>query len=452
MLAGPLSINDIALHELDRLSETQREQLLARVESDLSHFVAGAAPIIEAVARDGDAALVRFAREFDKADITGSGVEARRADFDEAFSMLDREMIGTLEYAADNIRRYHEAQLPAEIWMKEIKPGVLVGERYTPVDSVALYSPRGKGSFPSATLMTAIPATVARVPMPIILTPVGPDGKIDAATLVAARLAGIERVYKAGGAVAVAAAAFGTQTVPRCCKFEGPGSPWVAAAKHLLHGKIGSRVSAGPSESIVMADATADPRLAALDLLIESEHGSDSSAFLITWSREIAEAARAVIPEFWKEMGMRRVEYSRDVLSGARGGIVLTRDRQQAYDFINDYAPEHLQIHSKTPFEHLGHIRNAAEILLGEHAPGSIANYLMGPNAVLPTGGAARYGSGLSVHDFQKATSIGHITAAGYAEMAPHAHRFASYEGFDAHANAVSPLRERAPLKADMPT
>jgi histidinol dehydrogenase len=350
-------------------------------------------------------------------------------------------MIETLEYAADNIRRFHEAQLPGEMWLKEIRPGVLVGERYTPIDSVALYSPRGKGSFPSMTLMTAIPAMVAGVGMPIVLTPAGPDGKVDAATLVAARLSGIDRVYKAGGAVAVAAAAFGTQSVPRCCKFEGPGSPWVAAAKQLLQGTIGSRVSAGPSESVILADDSVNPRLAALDLLIEAEHGSDSSAFLVTWSKHFAESARAAIPEFWKEMSARRVEYSRDVLSGSRGGIVIAQDRQEAYGFINDYAPEHLQILSKTPFEHLGHIRNAAEILLGEHAPGSMANYLMGPNAVLPTSGAARYSAGLGVHDFLKASSVGHVTAAGYGEMARHTHRFATYEGFDAHANAVSAMR-----------
>jgi histidinol dehydrogenase len=440
-MSSTLADDDVAVYDLSMLSDAGRTALLTRTESDLSHYLQGAAPIVQAVERDGDAALVKYAMKFDKADIAVTGIAATRQDFETAFSSLDGSMIETLEYAADNIRRFHEAQLPGEMWMKEIRPGVLVGERHTPIDSVALYSPRGKGSFPSMTLMTAIPAVVAGVGLPIVLTPAGPDGKIDAATLVAARLAGIERVYKAGGAVAVAAAAFGTQTVPRCCKFEGPGSPWVAAAKQLLHGKIGSRVSAGPSESIVLADETADPRLAALDLLIEAEHGSDSSAFLVTWSRHIAEAARSAIPEFWKEMRIRRVEYARDVLRGTNGGIVIARDRQEAFAFINDYAPEHLQILSKSPFEHLSHIRNAAEILLGEHAPGSMANYLMGPNAVLPTSGAARYSAGLGVHDFLKASSVGHVTATGYAEMAPHTHRFATYEGFDAHANAVSAMR-----------
>jgi histidinol dehydrogenase len=440
-MSSILTAADVAVHDLALLSDGQRAKLLIRSENDLFRYLEGAAPIIQAVERDGDAALIKYALEFDKADIADGGVAATSRDFDEAYSSLDTAMIETLEYAADNIRRFHEAQLPGEMWLKEIRPGVLVGERYTPIDSVALYSPRGKGSFPSMTLMTAIPAMVAGVGMPIVLTPAGPDGKVDAATLVAARLAGIDRVYKAGGAIAVAAAAFGTQSVPRCCKFEGPGSPWVAAAKQLLQGRIASRVSAGPSESIVLADDTTNPRLAALDLLIEAEHGSDSSAFLVTWSRDLAEAARALVPEFWRKMGMRRVEYSRNVLSGSRGGIVIARDRQEAYEFINDYAPEHLQILSKSPFEHLSHVRNAAEILLGEHAPGSMANYLMGPNAVLPTSGAARYSAGLSVHDFLKASSVGHVTAKGYGEMARHTHRFATYEGFDAHANAVSAMR-----------
>jgi histidinol dehydrogenase len=436
-----LPVMPIALHVLNDLSPKERDLLLTRTEDDLDRFLGGAAPIIEAVRCGGDAALVRFAREFDKAELDEDGIAASRADFDDAFAALHPDLIRTLEYAADNIRRYHEAQRPGDMWMKEIRPGVMVGERFSPIDSAALYSPRGKGSFPSITLMTAIPAVVAGVPVPIVLTPAGPDGRIDAATLVAARIAGVERVYKAGGATAVAAAAFGTQTVPRCCKFEGPGSPWVVAAKRLLQGRIASRVQAGPSESIVLADETADPRIAALDLLIEAEHGADSSAFLVTWSREVAEAARAAVPELWREMGKQRIAFSSAVLRGTSGGIVLARSPQQAYDFINDYAPEHLQVLSKAPFEHLVYIRNASEILLGEHAPGSIANYVMGPNAVLPTAGAARFSSPLGVHDFLKSSSVGHITATGYREMAPHTHRFARYEGFDAHANAVSDLR-----------
>ncbi|WP_048645444.1 histidinol dehydrogenase [Nitratireductor soli] len=439
----------VAWHELSKLSDAERKVLLTRTEDDLTHFLENVAPIIEAVRKEGDAALSRFARLFDKAPVEVNEIAATEADFDAAFNSLDPEMIETLEYCADNIRRFHEAQRPEEMWMKEIRPGVLVGERATPIDSVALYSPRGKGTFPSMTLMTAIPAVVAGVPLPIVLTPPGPDGKVDAATLVAARIAGIRHVYKAGGGQAVAAAAYGTDTVPRCAKFEGPGSPWIAAAKRLLQGQIASRLPAGPTECIVLADETADPEIAALDLLIEAEHGSDSSNFLVTWSRDVAEKVRDALPKFWAEMSAVRVRYSSDVLGGTSGGIVLAETPDQAFDFINDYAPEHLQILSKTPFEYLSKVRNASEILLGEYAPGSMANYAMGPNAVLPTSGMARAHSPLGVHDFMKTSSIAHVTEKGYAEMAPHTLRFARYEGFDAHGNAVTRLRNNHVVKGE---
>ncbi len=430
----------LSFYDLATLDELARAQLLMRSESELDAYLPTAEEICERVAHDGDAALVHYAAKFDGADI-GDAIAATPEDFDTAIASLDARLLDALGYAADNIRKYHGSQLPGELWMQEIKPGVLVGERHTPIDSAAVYVPRGKGSFPSAALMTAIPAVVAGVPNPIMLTPAGPDGKVDAATLAAARLAGIEKVYKAGGATAVAAAAYGTETVPRCDAFEGPGSPWTAAAKRVLGGRIASRVAAGPSEAIVLADESADPRLVALDLLIEAEHGSDSSVYLVTWSRRMAKAVAAAVPEFWPRMREARVAYAQDVLCGPRGGIVLARDRAEACAFVNDYAPEHLQVHSATPWDYLSEITNAAEILLGGHAPGSIANYVMGPNAVLPTSGGARSGSGLSVRDFMKSSSIGHITAAGYAEMAPAARVLAEYEGFDAHANALSELR-----------
>ncbi len=435
----------VALHELALLNDDQRADLLSRVEDNLQPFIDKVSVIIEAVHQDGDEALARFAREFDGAhSIQASNIQATAADFDAAFDQVDRAMIETLEYAADNIRRFHEAQKPSEMWMQEIRPGALVGERSTAIDSVACYSPRGKGSFPSVTLMTTIPARVAGVPDTVVLTPPGPDGRVDPATLVAARLAGIEQVFKVGGAQAVAAAAFGTDCVPRCVKFTGPGSPWLAAAKRVLSDRIDPGLPAGPSETIILADPSANPRVAALDMTIESEHGSDSSAFLVTWDKQLANAVRQAIPQYWDQQSDELAAYSASVLSGNSGGVVLADTAEQAYEFINDYAPEHCQVLSSTPFEHLAYIRNASEILLGEYAAGSIANYLMGPNCVLPTSGAARTYSPLGVRDFMKTCSIGHISADAYAEMAPHTHRFASYEGFDGHANAVSPLRDAA--------
>ena len=226
----------------------------------------------------------------------------------------------------------------------------------------------------------------------------------------------------------------------------GPGSPWVVAAKRLLSGIIDPGTPAGPSESIIFADGTVDGRLAALDLLIEAEHGPDSSAYLVTNSRKVVDEARAALPEFWGCMGAQRVEFSSAVLCGPRGGIVLTPTIEAAADFINDYAPEHLEILSKEPFAHLGRIQNAGEILLGPHTPVTLGNFVLGPNAVLPTNGAARTASPLSVFDFMKRTSIGYVTAAGYPLLAQHAKVLATYEGFDAHANAVSALRN--PLMA----
>ena len=220
-------MNDaVACYRLAELSKEQRSDLLVRAEDDLSDFLEKVDPIIEAVRSEGDHALARFAREFEGVPLQHDQIAATPSDFSRAFDQLEREMIEVLEYAADNIRRFHEEQKPGDMWMKEIRPGVLVGERFTPIDSVACYSPRGKGSFPSVTLMTSLPAVVAGVKQTIIVTPAGPDGQVDAATLVAARIAGVEQVYKVGGAQAVAAVAFGTDTIPACKKIVGPGSPW----------------------------------------------------------------------------------------------------------------------------------------------------------------------------------------------------------------------------------
>ncbi|MDD9910735.1 MAG: histidinol dehydrogenase [Ahrensia sp.] len=431
----------VAIHEIAKLSSDQRENLLRRAEDDLGPFIEKVGPIIEAVRKRGDEALVEFAKRFDGASFDESTIAASDQDFDEAYSTLDEAFIDVLRYSAENIRRFHEKQVPESEWSIEIRPGATVGERFTPIDSVACYSPRGKGSFPSVTLMSVIPAVVAGVPRICVLTPPGPDGKIDPATLVAADIAGCRNVYKAGGAQAVAAAAYGTETIPRCVKIEGPGSPWLAAAKQVLAHRINPGMPAGPSESIVFADATANAHIAALDAIIESEHGDDSSVFLVTTSCDLANAAADAFPQYWAKMSDERASYSRTVLSGTSGGIVLCSSEHEAYAFINDYAPEHLQILGTRPRSHLPHIRNASEILLGEDTPGSIANYMMGPNCVLPTSAAAKTRSPLGVMNFMKSCSVGELTREGLQEMGPKTHIFATYEGFDAHANAVGEMR-----------
>ncbi|MCP4386013.1 MAG: histidinol dehydrogenase [Hyphomicrobiales bacterium] len=439
----------ISFHVLSDLGADQRARLLQRAEADIEPFVEKARPIIAAVRDEGDAALARFAHDFDKAPVDADDIAATSADFDVAFGAVDKEMIEVLEFCCDNVRRFHQAQMPEAMWMKEMHPGVLAGEKIEPIESVACYVPRGKGSFPSVVMMTAIPAVVAGVRQPIIITPPGPDGKVDAATLVAARIAGIEHVYKCGGAQGVAAVAYGTETVPRCLKIVGPGSPWVVAAKRLLADRLDPGTPAGPSEAIILADETANGRVAALDLLNESEHGPDSSAYLVTNSRRVVEEARTAIPGYWAEMGAQRVDFSSTVLCGERGGIILTETMDDAIRFVNDYAPEHLQVHAKSPFDYLGALHNAGEILLGENTPICIGNFALGPNAVLPTNAAALTRSPLGVHDYLKTISIGHVTRNGYDRLAPYAHTFARYEGFDAHANAVSNLRTRALAASD---
>ncbi len=280
-------------------------------------------------------------------------------------------------------------------------------------------------------------------PNAVIVTPPGPDGHIDDATLVAAEAAGVSQVFKCGGAQAVAAVAYGTETVPKCAKIVGPGSPWVVAAKRLVADLIDTGTPAGPSESIIFADGTVDGRLCALDLLIEAEHGADSSAWLVTPDARIVEAALAALPGFFAEMSPERVRFAEAVLKGPQGGIMLCPDAESAVAFINDYAPEHLQIMSREPMAWLGSFKNAGEILLGEYTPSTLGNFVLGPNHVLPTGGWAKTASPLSVFDFMKRTSIGQVTRLGYERLAPHARVIATYEGFDAHANAVSEMRKK---------
>lgn len=434
---------NVSFHDLSQLDAAARSALMRRSETDLSGFLEKAAPIIEAVRTEGDAALVRFARDFDKADLDATQLKVSPTEFDAALGMVDEDVIAAIRFGIDNIRHFHEEQKPEAMWLKEMRPGAFAGDRFTPIRSVALYVPRGKGAFPSVTMMTAVPAVVAGVPELAIVTPPAPDGSVDAATLVAARLAGVETVYKCGGAQAVAAVAYGTETIKAALKIVGPGSPWVVAAKRLLAGVIDPGLPAGPSEAIILADDSVHGGLAALDLLIEAEHGPDSSAYLVTHSRRVAEEALAALPEHWARMTEQRVAFSTAVLTGACGGIVLTASIEESYRFINDYAPEHLEILSTDPFAHLGHITEAAEILMGPHTPVSIGNFGLGPNAVLPTSRWARTCGPLSVTDFVKRSSIGYVTAAAYPEFARHARTLARYEGFSSHEHAVSDVRDR---------
>ncbi|MCS6780922.1 MAG: histidinol dehydrogenase [Geminicoccaceae bacterium] len=423
--------------ELDRLSEDERAALLRRADHDIEPVLERARPIVEAVRQEGDAALRRFARELDGVEGELGSLIATAQEIERAYAALGSELVEAIRFAIANIKAFHERQKPEPMWLHEIRPGAFAGDRWTPIPSVALYVPRGKGAFPSVTMMTSVPAIVAGVPEITILTPPTPEGGVDAATLVAANEAGVRRIVKAGGAQAVAAAAFGTESVPRCAKIVGPGSPWVVAAKRLVAHRIDTGPPAGPSESIVFADETADPELAAADLLIEAEHGPDSSAYLVTPSRRVAEGARAALPRRWAELPEPRRSFTRAVLEGPRGGILLAPSLEAARAFVNAYAPEHLEVLSAEPWAHLAGLDNAAEILMGPWTPITLGNFVLGPNCVLPTGGWARSFGPLAVTDFMKRSSIGYVTAGAYPALARPAMVLAEYEGFPAHAAAL---------------
>ena len=434
--------SNISYYELAKLDKKAYAKLLTRPSSNLQKYLTPSKKIVTAVKAKGDKALVEFAKKFDGATIKSSEIKVSKKEFEAAEKKLDAKLKQSIKFAVANITRFHKQQLPKSTYTYKLQAGVGVKEKLVPLVSVGCYTPRGKGSFPSVCMMTAIPAVVAGVKQVVMFTPPGSDGTVDAATLYAAKLAGVTTVIKAGGAVAVAAAAFGTKTVPKCRKFEGPGSNWISAAKFLCKDLIDSRLPAGASESIIFADNSVPARKIALDLLIESEHGVDSSTFLVTTDKKLATKVAELIPKYWQQMDVRGRKASKAVLGGSNGGVVIASNKQQAYAFINDYAPEHLQIMTKNPEADEKHITNAAEILLGEHTPGSIANYIIGPSCVLPTSGGAHIHSPLGVHDFLKRIAIAKLSKAAYKKLAPHTKRLAEYEGFSGHANAVSDLRK----------
>lgn len=422
--------------ELSKLSPEQRAKLLRRAEQDISELLPLAQEVIRRVREEGDVAIVDYARQFDAKSFMAEHLKVTADDFAQARASLGKDLIFAIEAAHQNIRRFHEHQMPEPMWFTEVQPGIMAGEKVTPIVSVGLYVPRGKGAFPSVMLMLATPAKVAGVPKIVVVTPPTPDGRADAASLVAAEICGISEVYVVGGIQAIAALAYGTATIPKVDKVIGPGSSYVSAAKRLLYGTMDVGLPAGPSESIILADETIDPRLAVLDLLVEAEHGPESAALLVTHSRDIAEAALKILPEYIAELPEWRRKFIENVLSNY-GGILLTDSLDMSIAFINEYAPEHLELLVKDPFAILNRIQNAGEILLGELTPIPIANYCLGLNAILPTGGFARTFSSVSVWDFLKRSGVGYLSLEGYERLMGITTTLADYENFPAHAMAI---------------
>lgn len=429
-------------HELAEMSPAERTGLYRRKSVELGDLIPRVAPIVEGVRERGDEAVREFTKRFDGVDLEPSRLRVTVDEMDAAVAGLPSDLREAMQVSIANIRAFHEHQVEPRSWEMEIMPGIVAGEKIVPIASVGLYVPRGKGSFPSMMMMAAVPAKVAGVDRIVAVTPPDGEGKADSATVAAARLIGLDEVYAVGGAQAVAALAFGTETIPRVDKILGPGSGYVLAAKHLLSTEVDTGLPAGPSEAIVLADESADPLLVVTDLLIEAEHGPDSSAYLVTWDEGLAKRAMELIPELVGRLPDERRQFCEAVFR-SNGGVVLASDEDDALDFVNGFAPEHLQILTKDPDRLSEKVRFAGEVLLGPFTPGTLANYSIGPNAILPTSGFARTASALSVRDFTRRMSFSRVTEQGFYALAPKTLTLAEYEGFAAHAGALRLRLER---------
>ncbi len=422
-----------------RLAEMTSEEislLKRRAELDIENALAVAKEIIDKIKQHGDAGILEYVRKFDYPEAQVENLKATPEEFAQAHKLIKPEIKEALEQAFCNIKEVHQRQMPEEIQLAEIDKGIFAGEKVTPIASAGLYVPRGKGAFPSVMLMLTIPTMVAGVPKVIVCTPPDKNGTIEPASLVAAEMAGVRDVYKLGGIQAIAGMALGTQTIPKVDKITGPCNVYGSAAKRLLFGTVDVGLPAGPSESIILTDETTNPQIAALDLLIEAEHGPDSAALLVTHSEKLANESLEFLAKYLEKLPDWRREFCKKGLS-SYGGVILTNSLEESIAFVNDYAPEHLEVLVKEPLSILGDIKNAGEILLGDYTPIPTANYCLGVNAILPTGGFARSYSAVSVFDFLKRSGIGYLTREGFDKLKKTTYTLADYEGFSAHAMAI---------------
>ncbi len=428
----------INLYELSSIDSALREKLLRRSEVEIGNAASIAAPIIEAVRTRGDAALMEYALKFDKATISPDAIKASSHEFNQARETLPLDIKKAIETCAANVRRFHESQLQRVNlnWSEEVAPGVWAGEQTSPISSVGIYVPRGKGAFPSVMYMLCTPAMVAGVPQIAVCTPPMANGRVDDASLFAAEICGVRDVYKVGGAQAIAALAFGTETVPKVAKVVGPGNAYVSAARRLLSDHIDAGMPAGPTDALILADDSADPHNTALDLLIEAEHGPDSAALLVTPSKNFAEKVRKLLPALIDDLPSPNREYCATVMSNY-GGILVTESMDEAIDFCNIYAAEHLMLKVRNPDSVRPRLTTSGEILTGETTPFVLGNFGVGVNNVLPTGGHARTWSATTVRDFLRVTTLARCTPGGYATLSGPVALLAEYEGFPSHANAI---------------
>ena len=416
--------------------ETQNnilENLLKRSPNSYGEYESRVNEIIQNVREKRDAAVFEYTKKFDGADINAENILVTEEEIKEAYEQVDPKLLDVIRKALVNIRDYHAKQKQYS-WFDSDESGIILGQKVTPLKNVGVYVPGGKAVYPSSVLMNVIPAKVAGVSNIIMTTPCGKDGKIYPSTLVAANEAGVDKIYKAGGAQAIAALAFGTESIPKVDKIVGPGNIYVALAKKAVFGYVSIDSIAGPSEIMVLADETANPRFVAADLLSQAEHDEMASAILVTTSEALAEQVSAEVDKFVEQLSRKEIiQKSLD-----NYGYILVADTMgQAIDTVNEIASEHLELVTKNPFEVMTKIRNAGAIFIGEYSSEPLGDYFAGPNHVLPTNGTAKFFSPLSVDDFIKKSSIISYSREALEPVYKDIVQFAECEKLTAHANSI---------------
>ena len=418
-------------------AETKKDllkNLLKRSPSNFGNYAETVQGIVDDVRDNDDAALFSYTKKFDKADITAENVKVTQEEIDYAYTQVSPELLDVIRKAKKNIWEYHEKQKQYS-WFDSKPNGTLLGQKVTALASVGVYVPGGKAVYPSSVLMNVMPAKVAGVEKIVMTTPCNAEGEVYATTLVAAKEAGVDEIYKAGGAQAIAALAYGTESVPKVDKIVGPGNIFVALAKRAVYGHVSIDSIAGPSEVMVLADETANSRYVAADLLSQAEHDEMASAILVTTSEELAEKVSVQVDKFIDELS--RKEIMRKSIDNY-GYILLADNMSDAIDAVNDIASEHLEIVTANPFDVMTRVKNAGAIFIGEYSSEPLGDYFAGPNHVLPTNGTAKFFSPLSVDDFIKKSSIIYYSREALEAVHTDIEAFAKAEQLTAHANSIA--------------
>ena len=410
------------------------ENLLKRSPNNYGKFEAAVADILANVKEKGDEALFSYTKEFDKVEVTPETIRVTEEEIEEAYKAVDASLLEVIRKALVNIRSYHEKQRQNS-WFTSTENGTMLGQKVTPLNRVGVYVPGGKAVYPSSVLMNIVPAKVAGVPHIVMTTPPGKDGKVNPSTLVAAKEAGADEIYKVGGAQAIGALAYGTASIPKVDKIVGPGNIFVALAKKAVYGHVSIDSIAGPSEILVLADETANAHYVAADLLSQAEHDEMASAILITTSTELAQNVEKEIEGYLKVLSRKEIiEKSLENF----GYILIAEDMDEAIEAANEIASEHMEIVTKNAFEVMMKVRNAGAIFIGEYSSEPLGDYFAGPNHVLPTNGTATFFSALSVDDFIKKSSIVYYSRSALQEIHKDIIQFASSEQLTAHANSIA--------------